>query len=210
MTQKRTIEDRLRQEYFELLPEIRRVAEHLEAEVRYRVLPIFHRLNRYERLLVTSRVKECESALDALRRRQEGGRFDRERPAQYSLTDLNDLAGVRVLAFPGSRVPEIDRELRERFPSWTPDPILESGLPLAFKYFGHCRASASIRGELQIVPMLVGLFWEVEHAAAYKPAPELKGTAGFWKMRQRRAEVYRALRAFDEEFAAQVRKAARK
>ncbi len=40
MIDERTIEDRLREEYFELLPDIRRVAEHLEAEVRYCVLPI--------------------------------------------------------------------------------------------------------------------------------------------------------------------------
>jgi ppGpp synthetase/RelA/SpoT-type nucleotidyltranferase len=49
--------------------------------------------------LVTSRVKECESALDSLRRRQEGATFDSGRPELYSLDKLNDLAGVRVLAF---------------------------------------------------------------------------------------------------------------
>jgi hypothetical protein len=38
MNDGRTIEDRLRKEYFELLPDICRVAEQLEAEVRYCVL----------------------------------------------------------------------------------------------------------------------------------------------------------------------------
>jgi len=37
MMDRRTIEDRLRDEYFELLPEMRRVAEHLETEAKYLV-----------------------------------------------------------------------------------------------------------------------------------------------------------------------------
>ena len=36
----RTVEDRLREEYFDLLPEIHRVADRLEAEIRYLMLPI--------------------------------------------------------------------------------------------------------------------------------------------------------------------------
>src|SRR5882724_8626738 len=42
----RTIEDRLREEYFVLLPEIRRVTEQLEAETRYHVLPICRELEK--------------------------------------------------------------------------------------------------------------------------------------------------------------------
>jgi ppGpp synthetase/RelA/SpoT-type nucleotidyltranferase len=91
----RTIEDRLRQHYFELLPHIRRVAEELEAEVRYCLLPISLGLDRYERLIVTSRIKDCESAIEALRRRQEGATFDTDNPELYSLDNLSDLAGVR-------------------------------------------------------------------------------------------------------------------
>ena len=60
----RTIEDRLREEYFALLPEISRVAERLEAEIRYLMLPISGGLRRHERLAVKCRVKSCESALD--------------------------------------------------------------------------------------------------------------------------------------------------
>ena len=90
----RTVEDRLREEYFDLLPGIRRVAEELEAEIRYCLLPISLELDRYERLVVSSRIKECESAVDALRRRQEGATFDRDQPQLYLLTrrlDIHDL-----------------------------------------------------------------------------------------------------------------------
>jgi ppGpp synthetase/RelA/SpoT-type nucleotidyltranferase len=205
----RTIEDRLREEYFELLPDIRRVAEHLEAEVKYCMLSISRMLDKYEQIVVKSRIKECESSLDSLRRRQEGATFDRKRPEKYSLTDLNDLAGVRILAFPRSRLTEIDRELHQRFPDWEADPV--SGYDkiddsLAFKYYGYCEAaSKKIRGELQIVSMLTGLFWEVEHASIYKPTPRLRGVARSLEMRKCIREVLTALRAFEEEFENQIR-----
>lgn len=96
----RTVEDRLREEYFGLLPEVRRVLEELEAEVQYCLLPLLSKLDKHEKLVVTSRIKECESALGALQRRQEGNVFDFDRSDTYSLKSLNDLAGVRVLAFP--------------------------------------------------------------------------------------------------------------
>lgn len=98
----RTVEDRLREEYFALLPDVRRVAEELETKVRHCLLPISSRLDRYERLVITSRIKECESALDALRRRQEFATFDRDRPERYTLHSLKDLAGIRVSVFPGA------------------------------------------------------------------------------------------------------------
>lgn len=113
----RSIEDRLREEYFDLVVDARRVVDYLAAEVRHCVLPISLELNRYERLEVTSRIKACDSALDALRRRQEGATFDRDRPESYTLTALNDLASVRVSAKPGGG----------RRPSVTPTlPRLES------------------------------------------------------------------------------------
>ena len=123
MTDRRTVEDRLREEYFELLPHVRRATERLEAEVRYCVLPTRDALNKYERLVITTRVKECESALDALRRRQQGGTFDRGRPTGYTLRALPDLAGVRVLAFPKRRLADVDREVCKRF-RWKADPVL--------------------------------------------------------------------------------------
>jgi hypothetical protein len=211
----RGIEDRLREEYFELLADTRRVADYLAAEVRHCLLPITLGLNKYERLEVTSRIKACDSALDALRRRQEGATFDREQPESYTLADLNDLAGVRVLAFPRNRLAEIDQALRERFPDWVADPIFGAGAgdsdrdaePLAFKYHGLCEASPTVQGELQIVSMLIGLFWQVEHAAIYKPTPELKGMVRSLEMRERTQDVYSALADFEAEFERQVRDA---
>jgi ppGpp synthetase/RelA/SpoT-type nucleotidyltranferase len=206
----RTVRDRLREEYFALLPTIRLVTEDLEIEIRHRLRPISRTLDRFEQIQVTSRIKECESAVDSLERRQEGKLFDETN--SYTLADLRDLAGVRVLAFPPSRLQEIDRSLRDIFRDvsdrpWTADPVRENDETLAFKYWGYSLASKKIMGEYQIVSALTGLFWEIEHPALYKPSPHWKGVARELAMQVRSREVLVALRAFEEEFERLVRSA---
>jgi ppGpp synthetase/RelA/SpoT-type nucleotidyltranferase len=197
----RSVKDRLREEYFELLPGIRQVAEELEAEVRHCLLPLFRRLEKFERLIVRSRVKECESAMDALLRRvhPEGRIFDEDTPDLYTLTKLKDLAGVRISAFPRSYVPKITEKIRSRFPSWTSDPVLSNdGQVLADKYFGECHPGDSVRGEIQIVSMTTALFWEIEHDAFYKPPARFANLTP--TLKQRVDEVHQALEAFENEF----------
>lgn len=204
MTERR-VEDQLREEYFELLPDMRRVSGFLETKVRYALLPIFHALDKYERVEVVSRIKDCESALDKLRRGCEGGVFDPDAPEPYTLTALNELAGVRVLAFPRSRLTEINEKLRRQFSEWMENPFTNLNEPEAFKYCGTCTdASDKVTGELQILPMLLGLFWEVEHSAIYKPAPELKGVDRL--MHRHAQEVVTALRNFEQEFERQIQR----
>jgi len=202
----RAILARLREEYFDLLPGIRRVTSHLEAEIRYHTLPIFHSLVHYEQLIVKSRVKDCESAIKSLRLDQEGGTFDPDRPEAYSILHLNDLAGVRALVFPGTKLNDTDSLLRGRFQNWTPKPVIDiDGKQLASKYFGYCTDETGslvgqVKAEYQVVPMLLGLFWEVEHSAIYKPTPRLRGITRSLEMQKCTNDVHRALRAFEEEF----------
>jgi hypothetical protein len=200
----RTIEDRLRQEYFDLLPEIQKIVWQLETEVRFHTLPTLHQLAHHEKLIIKSRWKDCESAVKALRRRQEGGTFDREQPEKYSILSLPDLAGVRVLVFPRNRLIEVDEELRNYFVRWSPDPVVDrTGTVLAHKYFGFCNnVSSRIPAEYQVVPMLIGLFWEVEHSAMYKPPPKLKEYVESEPMQALRREVESTLLRFEAGFEA--------
>lgn len=203
--QTRTVEDLLREEYFDLLPEIRHVAEYMETVIKHQLLWISGDLDRFEHLSVKSRIKNCESAMTSLRRKQEGRIFDQAQI--YTLTSLRDLAGVRVLAFPSGRIQQVDTALRTLFPRWREDPVLEDGEKLAFKYHGICDASNRITGEYQIVPALIGLFWEVEHSAIYKPSPRLKGVENSLEAKKSRANVYKALQEFEQQFALLVRQA---
>jgi hypothetical protein len=96
---------------------------------------------------------------------------------------------------------EIDATLRNVFDNWMEDPVLgDHGENLAFKYWGFSAASNAISGEYQIVSMLTGLFWEIEHSAIYKPSPELRGVARSLEMKEPIANVLRALSGFEEEF----------
>jgi hypothetical protein len=208
MADARTVEDRLREEYFDLLPVIRLAVLETETRIRRDLLDVSLSLRRYERLIVTARIKECDSAIDALRRRQPLGLFDRERPDEYSLTTLRDLAAIRVMAFPLQRLDDAQDALRSTLVDWTADPIPgaeDSDLPLAFKYYGKWTADAPITSEVQIVPLLIGLFLDVEHSAIYKPSPNLRGVVRSEAVIQRRNAVFAALRAFEAEFEAAIR-----
>ena len=102
-----------------------------------------------------------------------------------------------------------ENDLSKQFSSWISDPVPaddESEEPLAFKFHGYCVSSNKVRAELQIVPMLTGLFWQIEHSTIYKPAPQLKGVVRSLEMRQRTSDVLRALRAFENEFERLVRR----
>ena len=122
-----------------------------------------------------------------------------------SLNTLNDLAGVRILAFPRHRVLEIDNILRSRFREWISDPVPPAPgtmNSLALKYHGYCSSHCHVRTEIQLMSMLIGMFWEVEHAALYKPGQRLRGMEISLKMQDRNAEVIRALNAFEAQFEA--------
>lgn len=212
MVSSRTVEDRLRAEYFDLLPDIRRTLLETETRVRRDLLDVSLVLERYERVLVTYRIKECDSAVDALRRRQPLGLFVAERALEYSITALPDLAAVRVMAFPERRVADAHDALRQTLSGWKADPVPSmdgSSAPLALKYFGKWSPDAHITAEVQIVGLLIGLFWEVEHSAIYKPNPNLHGAVRS-NVIQRRDEVLGALQAFEAAFEEAIRTAARR
>jgi ppGpp synthetase/RelA/SpoT-type nucleotidyltranferase len=211
MIQTRTVKDRLRDEYFALLPDMQRTLVALEANVRHLLLPVMIGIDRYEQVRIVSRLKECESAIDALRRRQEARGFDEEKPEAYTLSSLRDLVGLRILVFPSQRIEQARSLLQPLLREWSADPVpgVESAdPPIALKYFGRCAsASTSITAELQIVSSLTGSFWDVEHAAVYKTSPDLQGVMASPSIRERYSAVLSALREFETEFERLIREA---
>lgn len=203
----RTVEDRLREEYFALHADAERVAEQLETEIRHRLSPLLLKLRKYEQIAIKRRVKDCESAINSLRRRQESRAFNQSRAGKYTLTALKDLAGIRVLVFPRTMIPAIDTTLRKQFPRWKADPVpglYKGDPPLARKYYGYCNASKTIRAEFQIVSMLTGLFWDVEHAAIYKPAPQLQDAVKHPDIQIRTQAIYKAFQDFELELVEKI------
>src|SRR5258706_2542013 len=123
MSSARLVEDLLRAEYVALLPSMQRLLTEIETEIRYSLLPLTLHLKRYERILVRARVKDCESAVDSLSRRQEGGTFDPELPRSYSLTVLPDLVGIRILTFPERQVEAVRGILFRYTGEWDADHL---------------------------------------------------------------------------------------
>lgn len=184
---------------------MRRTLTAVETEVAYLLLGATLELNSYERILVRGRIKECESAIASLRRRQEGTVFDQGQTEKYTLTALPDLVAVRVLAFPRRRLEDAERIIRSRIQGWTADPVSSvTGQPIALKYHGYWNTADRIRAEIQIVPLLIGLFWEVEHDAIYKPDETLRAAMRADAMKTSTAGVLDALRKFEEQFEYQV------
>ena len=47
---------------------------------------------------------------------------------------------------------------------------------------------------------MIGLFWQVEHAALYKPSLELKGIEEYYPVLKERENIYNAFSKFEKRF----------
>jgi len=203
----REIRNHLREEYFGLRAEAQKAVDILQAHVRHALIPLTKELRKHEKLEVIARVKDCESAIGKLLRdfKLEGRVFDRD---AYSLRTLRDLAAVRVMVFPVALWHKandvlVDAEILKN-PVSKPinldgDPDVASpGELLTYKYSGEIQECPNLIAELQITPMLVGLFWSVEHSAIYKPDESARRAAKL--MKAEKDAVCRALLHFDEKY----------
>ena len=208
---KRTVKDRLREEYSLLSPDIQRVLLQLRTDVDHLLLETRLNLKHHERIHIEARAKECDSAIESVRRREEARQFDEGTPKKYTLKRLPDLAALRVLVFPKSRLEEVHEIVRSRYSDWTPDPV-KTGKPpkqRAWKYHGYCSTSSDIQAEIQIVPMLTGLFWQIEHDAFYKPRdPILRGAVNKPSVRKRAELVYKAFEELEEILEKELQRSA--
>lgn len=202
----RLVEDFLREEYHGVERVYHNTLDEVLGLVRSVLGPMFHDLQPYEHLSVEGRVKSCESAIAKLRLRQQGGAFDQDVPAMYSLRALSDIVAVRVSAFPRALVEKADEKLRSVIRGWTPDHITVSELrqkPLAFKYTHEVMPGLSV--EYQVVSALVAGYWRVEHDAFYKPHPDAAGAAEHPGVKTANVMVLQALLNFEEQFELALR-----
>lgn len=213
MTRRNPVIDDLRQQYIDLLPELKLVSQELETRIKSALLPLSKKLKSPARLEVKVRIKDCESAIKKLRKKNEG-HFDPE--MAYSLLDLDDLVGARILTFMNSTLVKSKKLILQEFKKWTPDHMVKRKKgkkkgkrtkPLWLKYKGKCNRSDRVRGEIQICPMLIGYFGDVEHSAIYKPSPELRNIDTINAVINSKAEVYDALLRFERIVEAEYTKA---
>jgi ppGpp synthetase/RelA/SpoT-type nucleotidyltranferase len=187
----------LRNEYFRLLPVMLKTRFLLESKIRWCLQSVIYNLKQYQRIEIKSRIKDCESAINSLRRRREGI-FDPDQ--EYMLVELKDLVGFRVLVFPEDLISEVNRIIVANFSLLESDPILtKKSKIIAHKYYGLVNSDDKFQSEIQIVPMLVGLYWEVEHFALYKQDPSFKGIISE-ELENKNEEILNALSEFSAIF----------
>jgi hypothetical protein len=109
-----------------------------------------------------------------------------------------------VLVFPNDKLLKVDREIQqhEPFKDWKSDPVKYArGYAQTPKYYGTwADVSSRVLGEYQVVPMLIGRFWEVEHSAIYKPAGWAKGADRDHDLKNLRTKIEVALSRFEQKF----------
>ena len=192
----------LRQEYFELKASMSHEHRHLDSDARCFLKELEYSLKDHERIGVESRIKDCDSAVDSLRRKQPGRDFvDGE---SYSLKQLKDLVGLRILAFPANVMEAANKIVINKFSDWQADHK-QHGAMQVYKYY-RVLGVEKIPCEIQVVSMLTGKFWDVEHSALYKPSPAFKGAieANF-QIRDLYKEVMDKLAEFEAAFEAVIR-----
>jgi ppGpp synthetase/RelA/SpoT-type nucleotidyltranferase len=188
----------LREEYFDLLPELVKVQQLMEAKIRWHLRNITYTLKKHQRIEIESRIKDCNSAINALKRRQQSRSFEDNK--SYYLKTLKDLVGFRVLVFPPSLITSVNEIIISKFRGWKPDHYKLDEKIICNKYDGIVKSKLKIRCEIQIISLLTGAFWDVEHFALYKPDPAYKGIKENLTMRRLGDEVLTKLAEFAKEF----------
>lgn len=195
----RNLGDKLREEYANLRPIANRRYTRLFARVSHVLEERFTDRRPHEIIHVVGRVKECESALSRVLRNQEGRLLDPAREAEYSLTTLVDLIGLRVLVFPRDLLESVNEHLRAEFPDWNEDHYtgaLVNGQPLVYKYSSV--VAPGVSAEYQVLSPLLDGFWNVEHAVLYKPQDDIRDLVDDPRMKDSYLDVLRSLVGFEE------------
>lgn len=202
MKKLKIVEDYLREEYYGLRRELIKMMTSLETQIRWYLRDIIFNLKKHERIEIKTRIKDCESAIGTLKKDIEFNTFEND-PNKYKLTNLKDLVGIQIRVFPRHLILDVNTILIDKFPSWLSNHTYSEDKTdiLAHKYYGLIdNINNNVRCEIQIVPMLVGLFWEVEHFAYYKPYPELINIKKNLEMQQIVQEIGNKFKEFDEVF----------
>lgn len=207
---KATTEDRLRQEYFDLLPELIKIQKLIEAKIKWYLKDTIYNLyKKHQQIEIESRVKDCDSAIETLRRRQkQTHRFDENKSDSYTLTALTDLVGLRILVFPPSLIQPVSKVITSKFNAWKPDHTKidkkvgkkNKKITICKKYRGIVNRKLDIKCEIQIISMLIGAFWDIEHFVLYKPDPTYKGIKEDLTMRRLNNDVLIKLDEFEATF----------
>lgn len=195
---------RLRREYDIILPQLKKIESFLVTTVAFQLKSIIFDLHEHERIDIKSRIKTFESSISKLGYTKRGRNHEGSRKSGFpikddkiSLSDITDLVGLRILVFPSHKISIMSNLLVGLYP-WASDENFLYGL----QYQGKIEENENIGCEIQIVPMLLGHYLEIEHFVLYKPCPLYKRiNEDCSEIRQLHKEICDKLTDFEQKFS---------
>ena len=178
------IEKWIQEEYKNLRPALNKLRKKVKKEIRTCLSDFTQSLEPWQRIEIRSRIKECNSAIDSLRKRN-----------FHTLNDLVDLVGIRIVVFPASLAEKVEGVLIDYFKTLVPDHYFYAKNEIAFrKYNGLTDDTTKIKCEIQIMPEILYSLVEVEHDFFYKvPDKNLSNENEFHEIVKRLLAYDRAL-----------------
>ena len=146
-------------EYSNKIEKFKKIEEKLYFEVCHFLSDDKYNLNEFQHIEITSRIKSYSSAEKKLRNQLELTAHDKS-----SIFDLDDIIGIRISVFPLTLLRNIEKKLDEKFKSWKKEKSCHG----RYSVYKHRSNYEKANCEIQLVPMLVGKFWDVEHSVIYK------------------------------------------
>lgn len=166
------IESQLQLNYLKIANELFQAKEYIEIEIKHTLKTLLLEPVHANKILISSRVKDCNSAITSLKMKEEGGVFRDDK--KYLITQLNDLVGLRISFFPLTLLervkPQLLSYLKNNFEQTVEPDDSSIGNYNIYKFRGIHNKFSKFACEIQLIPMLISKFWDVEHDAFYKPA----------------------------------------
>ncbi len=166
------VESRLQLEYLKVASALYKAKEYIEIEIKHTIKTQLLEAVHANKILISSRVKDCNSAITALKKKEEGRVFRDGR--QYSITQLNDLIGLRISVFPLTLLELVQSPLLSYLENNFEQPFQTDHTTIEnydiYKYRGIHNQFSEFNCEIQLIPMLISKFWDTEHDVFYKPA----------------------------------------
>lgn len=166
------IESQLQLEYLKIANKLYKAQEYIEIEIKHTIKTQLLKAVHANKILISSRVKDCNSAIISLKKKEEGRVFRDNK--QYSITQLNDLIGIRVSVFPLTLLELVKTPLLDYLDSNFEKQFQTDHTTIEkydiYKYRGIHNQFSEFKCEIQLIPMLISKFWDIEHDVFYKPA----------------------------------------
>jgi ppGpp synthetase/RelA/SpoT-type nucleotidyltranferase len=164
-------------EYYVQRPIYENIINVAKAQIENNLIKLRLKKKRWERIELSARIKEFESAFDKLKASKEANELE---PTDSLLT-LYDMAALKIRVFPNSYLGPVKRIVMRLF-----DDVIEDHEPnkssridnktyfadverLKFFVKLNPRFNINNRFEIQVVPFLLDAFMDVEHDTIYKP-----------------------------------------